>query len=71
MTYHYGNYWAQILPVRSTVNGAIRYWHYKIFDKSTNTFLFDGHDADLPSARATTEAHIDNLIKEERHPIAA
>ena len=71
MTFHYGRYWAEIQPVRSNQDGAIRYWQYKIYETRSDAFLFDGHDADIDSALATTEAHIDFLMHGSQAPRAA
>jgi len=63
MTYHHGNYWAEILPVRSQNDGVTLYWEYRIYASLTNEFVFNGHDSDLSTARKTAEAHIDRLLQ--------
>ncbi len=64
MTYHYGKYWAEILPIRSSRDGSVRYWNYRIYQSRPDQFLFDGHDTDLASAHKSVEVHIDRLIGE-------
>ncbi len=69
MRYAYKGYWADISPVHDEARAKVLYWRYKIFSFANNEFLFDGHDADRPSAVATAQAHIELLVRDAAAPV--
>ena len=66
MTYAFKDYWTEVTPVRGADHKKVLYWRYKIFAFGEDGMLFDGYDADCPSALATAQAHIENLSREVR-----
>lgn len=70
-TLYFGQYWAEIQPVRAVHNGNILYWKYGIYQILTDQFELEGLSANLDAACAAAEAQIDRLMQASTEHLAA
>ena len=69
--FYFGQYWADIQPVRSLYSGSILYWKYRIYEILSGRLVQEGINANLDSARIAAETNIDRLMAEELQSPAA